>query len=58
MVISKELIFEIEDKAFADGGFLMAYKAKSDDERERVSEKMQGLSKNIPRLRRKPLKRW
>ena len=30
--ISKEVIFEIKDKAFAEGGFLMAYKAKSDDE--------------------------
>ena len=30
--ISKEVIFEIEDKAFAEGGFRMAYKAKSDDE--------------------------
>ena len=30
--ISKETIFEIEDKAFAEDGFHMAYKAKSDDE--------------------------
>ena len=30
--ISKEVVFEIEDKAFAEGGFCMAYKAKSDDE--------------------------
>ena len=30
--VSKEVIFEIEDKAFAEGGFRMAYKAKSDDE--------------------------
>ena len=30
--ISKEMIFEIEDKAFAERGFRMAYKAKSDDE--------------------------
>ena len=29
--ISKEAIFEIEDKAFAENGFRMAYKAKSDD---------------------------
>ena len=30
--LSKEVIFETEDKAFAEGGFRMAYKAKSDDE--------------------------
>ena len=30
--ISKGMIFEIEDKTFAEGGFRMAYKAKSDDE--------------------------
>ena len=30
--ISKEMIFDIENKAFADGGFRMAYKAKSDDD--------------------------
>ena len=30
--ISKEAIFEIEDKAFAEDGFRMAYKANSDDE--------------------------
>ena len=30
--ISKKVIFEIEHKAFAEGGFRMAYKAKSDDE--------------------------
>ena len=30
--ISKEVIFETEHKAFAEGGFRMAYKAKSDDE--------------------------
>ena len=35
--ISKEVIFETEDKAFAEGGFRMAYKAKSDDERFRGS---------------------
>ena len=29
--ISKDAIFEIEDKAFAENGFRMAYKAKSDD---------------------------
>ena len=29
--ISKGVIFEIEDKAFAEGNFHMAYKAKSDD---------------------------
>ena len=33
--ISKEVIFETEDKAFAEGGFRMAYKAKIDDERFR-----------------------
>ena len=33
--ISKEAIFEIEDKAFAEDGFRMAYKAKSDDEKLR-----------------------
>ena len=30
--ISKEAIFEIEDKAFAEDGFRIAYKANSDDE--------------------------
>ena len=30
--ISKETIFEVEDKAFAEHVFRMAYKAKSDDE--------------------------
>ena len=30
--ISKEAIFETEDKAFTEGGFRMAHKAKSDDE--------------------------
>ena len=30
--ISKEAIFEAEDKAFAEDGFRMSYKAKSDDE--------------------------
>ena len=30
--ISKEAIFETEDKAFVEDGFDMAYKAKSDDE--------------------------
>ena len=30
--ISKEVIFEIEDEAFAEVSFCMAYKAKSDDE--------------------------
>ena len=29
--ISKEVIFEIEDEAFAEVGFRMAHKAKSDD---------------------------
>ena len=45
MVISKELIFEIEDKTFADGGFLMAYKAKSDDERESFRENARVVKK-------------
>ena len=30
--IRKEAIFEIEDKAFVEDGFRMAYKANSDDE--------------------------
>ena len=30
--VSKEVIFEITDKAFAEGGFRIACKAKSDDE--------------------------
>ena len=30
--ISKEVIFKIEDKAFAEGGFRMAYKAKNGDD--------------------------
>ena len=30
--ISKEVIFEIEHKVFAEGHFCMAYKAKTDDE--------------------------
>ena len=30
--ISKEVIFQIEDEAFAEVGFRMAHKAKSDDE--------------------------
>ena len=30
--ISKEVIFEIQDKASAEGGFRMAFKEKSDDE--------------------------
>ena len=30
--ISKEVIFKIQDKAFAEGEFRMAYKAKSDNE--------------------------
>ena len=30
--ISKGVIFEIEDEAFAEVGFCMTYKAKSDDE--------------------------
>ena len=29
--ISKKVIFEIEDEAFAKGGFRTAYKAKNDD---------------------------
>ena len=54
-LISKEVIFEIEDKAFAEGGFRMAYKAKSDDS---VSAEIHGLLRNIARYRRKPSKRW
>ena len=30
--INKEVIFQIENKAFAEGGFCIAYKAKRDDE--------------------------
>ena len=30
--ISKEAIFEIEDKTFAENSFRVAYEAKSDDE--------------------------
>ena len=30
--ISKEAIFEIEDKNFAENSFRVAYEAKSDDE--------------------------
>ena len=30
--ISKEVIFKIEDEAFAEGGFRMSYKPKSNDE--------------------------
>ena len=33
--ISNEVVFEIEDKAFAEGDFRMAYKTKSDDESSR-----------------------
>ena len=35
--MSREVIFEIEDKTFAEGGFCMACKAKSDDESFRVN---------------------
>ena len=63
--ISKEVIFEIEDKAFsegdfrmtykaAEGGFRKAYKAKSYDESFRGNH---GLLRYITCLRRKPLKR-
>ena len=34
---SKEVIFEIEDKAFAESGFRMGYQAKSDDESLRAN---------------------
>ena len=30
--ISKEAVFEIEDKTFAENSFRMPYEAKSDDE--------------------------
>ena len=53
--ISKEAIFETEDKAFTEGGFRMVHKAKSDDESLRGNT---WLLRNITRLRRKPLKRW
>ena len=53
--ISKEAIFEIEDKAFAEDGFRMAYKANSDDESLRgntwVVKKYNASSKEN-------LKRW
>ena len=38
--ISKEVIFEIEDKAFSEGGFRMAYEAESDDENFRVNARV------------------
>ena len=47
--ISKETIFEVEDKAFAEHVFRMAYKAKSDDESLRgntwVAKKYNAYSK-------------
>ena len=53
--ISKETIFEVEDKAFAEHVFRMAYKAKSDDESLRgntwVVKKYNASSKEN-------LKRW
>ena len=52
--ISKEVIFEIEDKAFAEGGFRMVYKAKIDDQSFRENT---WVVKKIARLRRKHLKR-
>ena len=52
--ISKEVIFEIEDKAFAEGGFRMIYKAKIDDQSFRENT---WVVKKIARLRRKHLKR-
>ena len=54
MVNQQRSDFEIEDKAFAEGGFRMAYKAKSDDE----GKEIHGLLRNITRLQKKPLKRW
>ena len=54
--ISKDMIFETEDKDFAEAGFRMAYKAKIDD--ESYTEEIHGLLRNIVRLRRKRLKRW
>ena len=53
--ISKEAIFEIQDKALAEDGFHMAFKAKSDDESFRRNT---WIVKKYKRLRRKPLKRW
>ena len=50
-----KVIFQTEDKTFAEGGFRMAYKTKSDDESFR---KIHGLLRYVTRLRRKPLKRW
>ena len=54
--ISKDMIFETEDKDFAEAGFRMAYKAKIDD--ESYTEEIHGLLRNVVRLRRKRLKRW
>ena len=45
--ISKEAIFETEDKAFTEGGFRMAHKAKNDDESLRGNT---WLLRNITRL--------
>ena len=49
--ISKEVIFKNEDKAFAEGGFRMAYKAKNDDDSLRrntqVVKKYDATSKEI-----------
>ena len=52
--ISKEVIFEIEDEAFAEGGFRMIYKAKIDDQSFRENT---WVVKKIAGLRRKHLKR-
>ena len=54
--ISKDMIFETEDKDFVEAGFRVAYKAKIDD--ESYTEEIHGLLRNIVRLRRKRLKRW
>ena len=54
--ISKDMIFETEDKDFVEAGFRVAYKAKIDD--ESYTEEIHGLLRNIVRLQRKRLKRW
>ena len=53
--ISKEVIFEIQDKAFAEGSFVCNLRLKV---MMRVSEEMHGLLIILARLLRKPLKRW
>ena len=57
--VSKEVIFEIVDKAFAEGGFRMAYKAKIDDEsfrgNARVVKKYNASSKETFEKMEKPV---